>query len=100
MCIRDSSYQNMMFLAAGQAAGKAAGSTWDDLIRTRIFAPLGMTSSVPTSKGLTNPNVTVGHGLDHDTVFIKMPVSYTHLRAHETPEHLVCRLLLEKKNFI
>eukprot|EP00658_Telonema_sp_P-2_P016758 TRINITY_DN16493_c0_g1_i1.p2 TRINITY_DN16493_c0_g1~~TRINITY_DN16493_c0_g1_i1.p2 ORF type:complete len:103 (-),score=24.57 TRINITY_DN16493_c0_g1_i1:93-401(-) len=24
-------------------------------------------------------------------------VSYTHLRAHETPEHLVCRLLLEKK---
>ena len=26
------------------------------------------------------------------------PVSYTHLRAHETPEHLVCRLLLEKKN--
>ena len=26
------------------------------------------------------------------------PVSYTHLRAHETPEHLVCRLLLEKKH--
>ena len=25
------------------------------------------------------------------------PVSYTHLRAHETPEHLVCRLLLEPK---
>src|SRR5678815_147115 len=25
------------------------------------------------------------------------PVSYTHLRAHEPPEHLVCRLLLEKK---
>ena len=25
-------------------------------------------------------------------------VSYTHLQAHETPEHLVCRLLLEKKN--
>src|SRR5678815_4706114 len=24
-----------------------------------------------------------------------VPVSYTHLRAHETPEHLVCRLLLE-----
>src|SRR5678816_4792276 len=28
------------------------------------------------------------------------PVSYTHLRAHETPEHLVCRLLLEKKKNI
>ena len=27
-------------------------------------------------------------------------VSYTHLRAHETSLHLVCRLLLEKKNTI
>ena len=26
-----------------------------------------------------------------------VPVSYTHLRAHETREDLVCRLLLEKK---
>src|SRR5678816_3405056 len=24
---------------------------------------------------------------------VVVPVSYTHLRAHETPEHLVCRLL-------
>src|SRR5678815_5585402 len=28
------------------------------------------------------------------TIVVKS-VSYTHLRAHETPEHLVCRLLLE-----
>src|SRR5678816_1716939 len=28
---------------------------------------------------------------DHQAVLD--PVSYTHLRAHETPEHLVCRLL-------
>eukprot|EP00656_Telonema_subtile_P030574 TRINITY_DN33553_c0_g1_i1.p1 TRINITY_DN33553_c0_g1~~TRINITY_DN33553_c0_g1_i1.p1 ORF type:complete len:113 (+),score=7.65 TRINITY_DN33553_c0_g1_i1:187-525(+) len=28
------------------------------------------------------------------------PVSYTHLRAHETVLDLVCRLLLEKKNYI
>ncbi len=26
------------------------------------------------------------------------PASHTHLRAHETTLHLVCRLLLEKKN--
>eukprot|EP00658_Telonema_sp_P-2_P051080 TRINITY_DN39101_c0_g1_i4.p1 TRINITY_DN39101_c0_g1~~TRINITY_DN39101_c0_g1_i4.p1 ORF type:complete len:102 (+),score=18.90 TRINITY_DN39101_c0_g1_i4:97-402(+) len=32
-----------------------------------------------------------------ETVPFLIPVSYTHLRAHETPEHLVCRLLLEKK---
>eukprot|EP00831_Metopus_contortus_P026114 TRINITY_DN22300_c0_g1_i1.p2 TRINITY_DN22300_c0_g1~~TRINITY_DN22300_c0_g1_i1.p2 ORF type:complete len:265 (+),score=66.42 TRINITY_DN22300_c0_g1_i1:47-841(+) len=28
---------------------------------------------------------------------VLIPVSYTHLRAHETSLHLVCRLLLEKK---
>eukprot|EP00658_Telonema_sp_P-2_P078963 TRINITY_DN7525_c0_g1_i4.p1 TRINITY_DN7525_c0_g1~~TRINITY_DN7525_c0_g1_i4.p1 ORF type:complete len:129 (+),score=18.15 TRINITY_DN7525_c0_g1_i4:134-520(+) len=33
----------------------------------------------------------------HSTVQGHTTVSYTHLRAHETPEHLVCRLLLEKK---
>ena len=43
----------------------------------------------------------------NDAVFLKKtsleffhyarPVSYTHLRAHETDSYLVCRLLLEKK---
>ena len=38
---------------------------------------------------------------DLDVVFLLElldPVSYTHLRAHETVLDLVCRLLLEKKN--
>ena len=34
----------------------------------------------------------------HMTTPGAMPVSYTHLRAHETGRNLVCRLLLEKKN--
>ena len=39
----------------------------------------------------SNASITtlIGSGID--------PVSYTHLRAHETSLHLVCRLLLEKK---
>eukprot|EP00658_Telonema_sp_P-2_P002274 TRINITY_DN10869_c0_g1_i1.p1 TRINITY_DN10869_c0_g1~~TRINITY_DN10869_c0_g1_i1.p1 ORF type:complete len:629 (+),score=132.42 TRINITY_DN10869_c0_g1_i1:121-2007(+) len=36
-------------------------------------------------------------GMLQDMVSAVRAVSYTHLRAHETPEHLVCRLLLEKK---
>lgn len=67
------SYQNMMFLAAGQAEGKAVGGSWDDLVRQRIFMPLGMTTSVTTSKGLENPNVATGHGMDHDTPVKKPP---------------------------
>ena len=38
-------YQNIMFLAAGQAAAAAAGTSWDDLIADRIFRPLHMTES-------------------------------------------------------
>src|SRR5678816_4937111 len=34
-------------------------------------------------------------GVDFGTILGNAPPSYTHLRAHETPEHLVCRLLLE-----
>src|SRR5674536_392038 len=37
------------------------------------------------------------NGPQNSTTREREPVSYTHLRAHETPEHLVCRLLLEKK---
>ena len=37
------------------------------------------------------------HGFGRDVVEL-LPVSYTHLRAHETVLDLVCRLLLEKKN--
>ena len=65
------SYQNMMFLAAGQALGKAAGMTWDDFVRQRLFVPLGMTSSAPTYRGMTNTNVARPHGMDHDTVAVQ-----------------------------
>ena len=41
--------------------------------------------------------------LEHDSgqviLGLTKPVSYTHLRAHETVSDLVCRLLLEKENF-
>ena len=35
--------------------------------------------------------------IDDTDVATVNPVSYTHLRAHETGRNLVCRLLLEKK---
>ena len=35
--------------------------------------------------------------LGDDVALALVPVSYTHLRAHETVLDLVCRLLLEKK---
>jgi CubicO group peptidase (beta-lactamase class C family) len=36
-------YNNIMYLTAGVAAGNADGSTWEEVVRKRIFEPLGMT---------------------------------------------------------
>ncbi len=38
-------YNNLMFIAAGELAGRVAGMSWDDLVQQRIFTPLGMTRS-------------------------------------------------------
>lgn len=38
-------YQNVMYTAAGEAVAKAQNSTWDDLIATKIFKPLGISNS-------------------------------------------------------
>ena len=38
-------YQNIMYTAAGEAVAKAEHSTWEKLIATRIFKPLGMKNS-------------------------------------------------------
>jgi CubicO group peptidase (beta-lactamase class C family) len=35
-------YQSILFGAAGYAAGKASGTTWEELVRRRILVPLGM----------------------------------------------------------
>lgn len=38
-------YQNLMYLTAGYLAGKIAGCEWEELVRQRIFEPLGMHDS-------------------------------------------------------
>src|SRR5215217_4258355 len=38
-------YQNVMYTAGGEAVAKAQNSTWDELIVSKIFKPLGMTNS-------------------------------------------------------
>ena len=43
----------------------------------------------------------MSNSFDKPVFYMKdlVPVSYTHLRAHETDSYLVCRLLLEKNFF-
>ncbi|MFN0179088.1 MAG: serine hydrolase [Gemmatimonadales bacterium] len=56
-------YNNIMYLAAGQIAGKVAGTGWDAFVKQRIFAPLGMASSVTSTKELSGPDVARPHAL-------------------------------------
>lgn len=41
-------YNNVMFLAAGEACAVAAGKPWSELVRTRLLEPLGMESTTWT----------------------------------------------------
>ena len=57
-----------------------------EIVRRRLFKPFGR-------EQLAARDLVVSRFKEHYT----KPVSYTHLRAHETVLDLVCRLLLEKK---
>lgn len=62
-------YQNIMYAVAGEVVEEVSGMSWEDFLRTRIFAPLGMTATVPTLAGLSGqPNVAAPHGEIDDTL--------------------------------
>jgi CubicO group peptidase (beta-lactamase class C family) len=62
-------YQNNMYGVAGALVAQLSGMPWETFIQTRIFAPLGMTESIPLVSGIAGkPNVAKPHGDVHDTV--------------------------------
>jgi CubicO group peptidase (beta-lactamase class C family) len=67
-------YQNIMYLAAGLVAEEISGKTWDDLVKERIFAPLGMQQSLTSVDPLPGlPNVATPHSRIDEQV---TPVAY------------------------
>lgn len=38
-------YNNILYIVAGELAGRVAGTSWDDLVESRLFGPLGMDRS-------------------------------------------------------
>ena len=50
------------------------------------------------AKGVDGFRLDIFNVIMKDPIFRNNPVSYTHLRAHETVLDIVCRLLLEKKH--
>lgn len=45
-------YDNLLYLVAGQLIPAVTGTSWDDFVRRRIFAPLGMTHSGTSTEAL------------------------------------------------
>eukprot|EP00658_Telonema_sp_P-2_P063791 TRINITY_DN5258_c0_g1_i4.p1 TRINITY_DN5258_c0_g1~~TRINITY_DN5258_c0_g1_i4.p1 ORF type:complete len:116 (-),score=8.42 TRINITY_DN5258_c0_g1_i4:70-417(-) len=68
-------------------------------IYTYLYTRLPSHSKLPISPFTITILGIINYSLQLIYMFVykNRSVSYTHLRAHETPEHLVCRLLLEKK---
>lgn len=60
-------YNNLMYVAAGYLSGSAADSSWESLVRERVFRPLGM------SRSSTSIQELAGHG--------------NHARAHALDEN-------------
>ena len=58
-------YNNAMFLCAGECAAAVAGKSWDELVRTRIFEPLGMKHS-GTTAAFARADANFSKGYDWD----------------------------------
>ena len=74
-------YSNAMYAAAGEIAGRVNNTTWEKVIASDLFRPLGMTSSVAViTDMLQSP--------DHATGYLFDPASKSY-RAVPAPKSLV-----------
>jgi len=72
-------YQNVLYLAAGQIISQVAGTTWAEFVERRLFSPLGMTRSRAGSRGLAGvANVASPHATLEGEV---VPVPYRDIEA-------------------
>ncbi len=55
-------YNNVTFMAAGVAAEKVTGATWEQLIEQRFFKPMGMkNSTISVAASQERPNLSLGY---------------------------------------
>ncbi len=62
-------YQNLMYMIAGEVIHKISGKTYDDFIKERLFAPLGMTHTYANySLSANEPSHITPHFMYDDSV--------------------------------
>jgi CubicO group peptidase (beta-lactamase class C family) len=73
-------YNNFMFMLQGVVAEKITGKTWEENIRQRIFAPLGMNSSnLSIDEMIKQPDISLGYTVKKDSIIHAM--DYYHIDA-------------------
>jgi CubicO group peptidase (beta-lactamase class C family) len=64
-------YDNVLYIVAGEVVAAAAGKSWDDVVKDRIFTPLAMTESGTTIAFFTSSrNAATPHAVDNGTLQI------------------------------
>jgi len=70
-------YDNILYLVAGQIIPEATDTSWDDFVRQRIFAPLGMASSNTSIRSFqSGDNIAIPHARIEGRV---QPMEYSNL---------------------
>lgn len=74
-------YNNIMFMAAGEAVASASGMPYDEFVKARIFTPLQMTNTVIADAEWEKRDHAIGHHYDWrtDRISIQKPIDTTAL---------------------
>ena len=66
-------YNNLMYMTSGYLAGKLAGSSWEDLVKNAIFAPLAMKrSNFSVAAMLADPNHSKAYELNAERKVVRV----------------------------
>jgi len=70
-------YQNVVYAINGAIIERLSGMPWATFVQTRVFAPIGMTETIPLVSELGGKsNVAVPHAVIHDTLRV-VPIRST-----------------------
>ena len=94
-------YDNVLYIVAGEIFPAVAGQSWDDVVKTRVFTPLGMSESGTTTAFFTSSrNAATPHGIEDgrlqvvplDSVDNISPAGGITSNVTDLARWLVCRL--------
>jgi CubicO group peptidase (beta-lactamase class C family) len=70
-------YQNLMYIAAGELIQHLSGQTWEDFVTQRVFSPLGMQHTYASyQRSIKEPSHEVPHFMINDSIQPIQSITY------------------------